>query len=133
MTALYLIGTIFCGLMTYLEMKEALRFEKTWKKQPQISSKDESKQIIQSHIKKFRHVLFMVILALLTLLNADYPMGFDYNSSAYLFGMIQQGIFIPFWFLTVYPECFNYVIRDAHRRWPLNAFVRLQRSSNSRA
>ena len=78
-------------------------------------------------------ILFLVIVQSLILMKANFPVNFDLESTAYLYGMFHQGILIPIWFMGMYPECSSFVKRDVLRNWPFMSFSRLQQSQLSRA
>ena len=130
--------------MSYFEMKDSLKFLKTFKKQiclknqatadsKSIQNQAEHDETMNNFVTKLKHIVLKVILSALTLIYADFPVDLDFSSLAYLYGMVHQGILVPMWFMKVYPECYNYVLRNLQRTWLYITFSRFQRTQISRA
>ena len=94
------LAAVVSGIMTYFEMKEALRFQKLHSQQNHLTRSSSSattktttvkkhdlqKKTKEKYVQKFKHLTFLVVLNTLTITYADFPIGLDLNSLAYLIG-----------------------------------------------
>lgn len=126
--------------LTYLELLDALRFVNTHKmvrinlnNQESPKESSEYQDTKMAYIQKMKQICLNALLLMTIVIFADFPIGFDHNSIFYLLGFFTQGILVPSWFMLAYPDCYNFVLRDLFRRWPLSCFLRLQRGHSSRA
>ena len=93
------VAAVVSGIMTYFEMNGALRFQNLHTRQNNLTRSgsattktttvkkhDLQKMTKEKYVKKFKHLIFLAVLNTLTIKYADFPIGFDLNSLAYLLG-----------------------------------------------
>ena len=104
-TSIIWITALASAIMTYFEMKDALRFQIKFKvhdKQVQnhlLIARSSSPNLLatclhdlqknptkEKYVQKFKHLICLVLLTTFIIMLADFPTGFDLNSLAYLLG-----------------------------------------------
>ena len=93
------VAAAVSGIMTYFEMNGALRFQNLHTRQNNLTRSgsattktttekkhDLQKMTKEKYVKKFKHLIFLAVLNTLTIKYADFPIGLDLNSLAYLLG-----------------------------------------------